>query len=391
MRIEEFKLERFFAKHEADAKYMLGASDCESFAIKELLTARELSELQSLRLGYSESQGNTLLRKEIAKQFQNVNYKEIVIAAPQEGIFIALNSLLSSGDKAVIQVPCYQSLCAIPKSIGCEVETWSPTPQATQWSYNLDELKEKVDKKTKLIVINSPQNPTGHQFSKKEYAKIIRIAKENNCYLFSDEMYRTLEFDEEDRLPIGSDIYKKCVSLSGVSKTLGLGGLRIGWLSIKEAPLLHKILKLKDYTTLSNSILSEFVALAALRKKEQITGRNLEIIRNNLKTLEDFFKRHRNQFKWISPKAGTVAFVQLIFNKNIEEFCEELINEKGVLLMPGTKFGYKHYFRLGYGRKNLPQALRLLEEFLNENIEGKMQNRIPKIKKSELLINCDKT
>jgi hypothetical protein len=97
MRIDEFKLERYFAKHEFDARYILCASDCESFSISEILGEKEFSELHSLKLGYSESQGNRFLRKEIATLFQNVTFDDIVVAAPQEGIFIALNALLSLG------------------------------------------------------------------------------------------------------------------------------------------------------------------------------------------------------------------------------------------------------------------------------------------------------
>jgi aspartate/methionine/tyrosine aminotransferase len=173
MKIDEFKLERFFAKHEDDAPCMLGASDCESFSISEILSEKEVEELHSLRLGYSTTQGSPLLRKEIAKQFQRVTHDEMVVSAPQEGIFITFNALLNSGDKTVVQVPCYQSLCTIPKAIGCEVTTWAPKILDDNWYFDIDELKEKIQKDTKLIVLNSPHNPTGYQFCKEEFEEII--------------------------------------------------------------------------------------------------------------------------------------------------------------------------------------------------------------------------
>ncbi len=366
MRIEDFKLERFFARHENDTKYMLGASDCESFSVKEIVSEKEMTELHSLRLGYSNSQGFPLLRKEISRQFQNVSVDEIVVSAPQEGIFITFNSLLNSGDKTVVQVPCYQSLCAIPKALGCEVTTWAPKIVRNQWRFDVDELKEKVGKGTKLIVLNSPHNPTGSQFSKNEYEEIINLAQENNCYVFSDEMYRTLVLRKEDLLTSGSDLYEKCISLSGVSKTFGLGGLRIGWLSIREKTLLSKVLSFKDYTSLSNSILSEFVAMVALRKNDLILSRNLGIIQDNLNLLDDFFDQRKDLFQWLKPKAGTVALVKSKLEENVENFCADLIRKKGVLLMPGSKFDYNDYFRIGFGRKNLPGALQKLEEYLDE-------------------------
>jgi aspartate/methionine/tyrosine aminotransferase len=366
MKIEEFKLERFFAKHENDSPYMLGASDCESFSVNEIISKEETADLHSLRLGYSNSQGLLLLRKEITKQFQNVTQDEIVISAPQEAIFITLNAMLEAGDKIVVQVPCYQSLCAIPKAIGCTVTMWTPSILKNQWNFDIEELRKKIDKTTKLIIINSPHNPTGHHFSKREFTEIIDIAKENNCYVFSDEMYRTLVLRTDDLLPAGSDTYEKCISLSGVSKTFGLGGLRIGWLSIKEKTLLQKVLNFKDYTTLSNSILSEFVALAALRKSDSILSRNIGIIQDNLKILDEFFSRYNDKFQWLKPKAGTVALVKTKFTKNTESFCEELMSEKGVLLMPGTKFDYDDCLRIGFGRKNLPMGLQQLDSYLIE-------------------------
>ena len=369
MKIEEFKLERYFAKHETHAKYVLGASDCESFAVNEILTEKELSDLQSFRLGYSEAQGNMHLRKEIATLFKNVSYEDVVVAVPQESIFIAMNALLSPGDKVIVQVPCYQSLCAVPKAIGCNVVTWSPVTIKNQWYWDTNFLKENVDKATKLIVVNSPHNPTGYLFTRKEYKEIIDIAKEKNCYVFSDEMYRFLEYQKENRLPIGSDVYEKCISLSGLSKTFGLGGLRIGWLSTRDKALLRRVIEFKDYTTLSNSALSEFVALAALKKKEKLLSRNMNIIENNLKMLDEFFKRHTDKFIWLRPNAGPIAFVKTKFKENIDNFCEDLVNKKEVMLTPGTKFDYgNQYFRLGFGRKNMPDALKLFEDYINENI-----------------------
>lgn len=367
MQIDEFKLERYSAKYAGRVKYVLSASDCESSTVREILSENELFALHNLKMGYSESQGNTVLRKEIATLFQNVEYSQIVITVPQEGVFLTLNAILEKDDKVIVQVPCYQSLCAISKSIGCEVIPWAPVTIRNQWHWDIEYLKDKIDKTTKLLIINSPHNPTGHLFTKNEYTKIINLAKENNCYVLSDEMYRMLEYQQDHQLPIGSDIYDKCVSLSGVSKTFGLGGLRIGWLSIREETLRNKILHLKDYTTLSNSPISEYITLTALRKKNTILNRNMKIIQNNLGLLDEFFARYTDKFSWLRPYAGSVAFVKTKFETNMEKFCSALINEKGVLLMPGTVFDYgHHYFRIGFGRKNLPESLKLFEEYIKE-------------------------
>jgi aspartate/methionine/tyrosine aminotransferase len=367
MRIEEFKLERHLAQHESAAKYIMGASDCESYALDEILSEKDLTNLNSFRLGYSESQGNSELRQEIASLFKAINYKQIVVAVPQESIFLTLNALLDPGDEVIVQVPCYQSMCAIPIAIGCKQIDWKPSIQKKKWQWTIDSLRQKVNKKTKLIIINSPQNPTGALFTHKEFLDIINVAKENDSFLLSDEIYRMMEYHTEDRLPIGSDIYEKCISLGGLSKSFGLGGLRIGWLSVPQKETLDRIVKLKDYTTLSNSSLSEFVALIALRKKKTLLKRNLGIVKRNLKVLDDFFARHDDKFTWFRPDAGPVAFVKtnIAFN---ESFCTGLLNEKSVLTTPGYTFGYgDNFFRIGFGRKNLPLALKAFEDFIHKN------------------------
>ena len=369
MRIAPFKLERYLEKYEFTAKYILGASDCESFELKEILSTEDFSELASLRFEYSKAQGNLRLRKEISGLFQNTGIEEITVCVPQEGIFVTMNALLNAGDKVIVQVPCYQSLCEMPRAAGCEVLTWEPDSERRCWEWDIDFLIENVNKKTKLIVINSPQNPTGFTFTKKDYLEILDIARDNDCYVFSDEMYRLMEHDPKNRLPIGSDVYEKCISLSGMSKTFGLGGLRVGWLSTKDKETLRRIIEFKDYTTISNNVVGEFIAMAALRNKKTLLSRNHQIIMKNLESLDRFFARHEDKFNWFKPEAASIAFVYTKFNKDSEEFCEDLVKKKDVLLVPSTKFGYgNHHFRLGFGRKNMADGLELLEEYLEENL-----------------------
>jgi aspartate/methionine/tyrosine aminotransferase len=369
MKIADFKLERYFEKHEFNVKYILCASDCEPLAIGEVLATEEMRTLQSLKLSYAEAQGTPDLRKEAATLFEATSPEELVVCVPEEGIFITMNALLNLGEKVIVQTPCYQALSEVPKAIGCEVVKWLPDPKSTHaWRWDINFLKENVNEHTKMIIVNSPHNPTGHLFTKREYGEIIEIAKNNNCLMFSDEMYRTLEQESQDRLPSGTDLYEKCISLSGVSKTLGLGGLRIGWLAIKEKALRDKILRFKDYTTISSNVPGQYIAKVALTKRENILSRNRHIIRNNLGLLDSFFKRHPNTFEWIKPNAGSTAFVKINITQSVEDFCEDVIRKKSVMLMPSTKFDYGcGHLRLGFGRKNLPEALGLFDEYLNDN------------------------
>ena len=149
-----------------------------------------------------------------------------------------------------------------------------------------------------------------------------------------------------------------------MSKSYGLAGLRIGWIATHQMELLQRISALKDYTTICNSAPSELLSEIALRHRDQLTARNLNLIKNNLHLLDAFFERYANRFQWIRPKAGPIAFPRLL-DGDIDSFCDELVQESGVLLLPGTLYDHPgNHFRVGFARRNMPEALAQLEKFI---------------------------
>ena len=165
-----------------------------------------------------------------------------------------------------------------------------------------------VTGRTRLLVINFPHNPTGFLPTRAELDAIVAFARRHDLLLFSDEMYRMLEYRPQDRLPAVCDLYERGISLSGMSKALSLPGLRIGWLAAREPGLVGRWLEFKDYTTICSSAPSEVLALMALRARTAILDRNLEIVRGNLAAAGQFFARHPDRFTWRPPLAGSVAF-----------------------------------------------------------------------------------
>lgn len=370
MKIKPFELERYFAKYEFSAPYLLSASDCEPLTLKELLKLGDEESLglwENLWLGYTESQGLTLLRKEIAELYQNISKDEVLVLTPEEGIFIMMNVLLEKGDHVITTFPGYQSLYELAESIGCEVTKWSPNKDAN-WKFDIGDLKKSIKPSTKLIVINFPHNPTGATIGIEDLNEIVKIAKARYITIFSDEMYRLLDYKESDRLPSVSDLYENAISLFGVSKTFALAGLRIGWLTTKNKEIYRKLADFKDYTTICSSAPSEILALMALRARDKIVARNMKIIETNLTILNDFFAEHRSLFKWVKPKAGTIGFPELITGQNVTDFCQNLVDNKGVMLLPAKVYDYEeNNFRVGFGRKNMPEALNKLKEYLDES------------------------
>jgi len=366
MQLSPFKLERFFAKYEFNTEYLLCSSDCESISIADLLTFEDgaADKFQNVWLGYTESLGSPTLRKEIAGMYSTTQPEDILVfTGANEAIYLFMMAALKKNDHVIVHTPHYQALSEVAKSIGCEICPWQAR-ENNGWALDLDELKSLIQLNTKAIIVNLPHNPTGYLMSRADFDSLNRLAQEKNILLFSDEVYRESEYDIKDRLPAAVDYGPHAVSLGVTSKTYGLAGLRIGWLATKNRDLYNKIASLKNYTTLCNSAPSEFLAELAIRNRTKLVERNLQIIKNNLIIIDDFFTRHASLFTWSRPKAGSMGFPKLL-QGNVETFCDDLVKKAGVLLLPASMYDdASNHFRLGLGRKNLPQAVERLEDYL---------------------------
>jgi aspartate/methionine/tyrosine aminotransferase len=343
MKINPFLLERYFAKYEFRVQYLLSPSDCESLPMVELLQMAnpQSQELwQGLKLGYTESQGHPLLRAEIAKLYQYVTPDNVLVAAPEEAIFIAMQTLLTPDDHVIVLSPAYQSLHEIARSIGCRVTPWTLEPAAKDWRLDLGQLERSITERTRMLVINFPHNPTGYLATRGELDFIVELARKYGLYLFSDEMYRLLEYNPAARLPPVCDIYEKGISLSGLSKTFALPGLRIGWLAAQESSLMERWIAFKDYTTICSSAPSEILGIIALQNKEQIIQRSLSILHANIDLAGQFFADHEDHFAWLAPLAGSVAFPRWKGPGTVVEFCRGVLDQQGVMVVPVDLFGF---------------------------------------------------
>ncbi len=365
---QPFKLERYFARYEFSAPYLLSPSDCESLSLRELLAladAQGKSLWEDLSLGYTESPGHPALREEIARLYELIRPQDTLVLAPEEGIFIALQTLLAPGDEVVALHPAYQSLHEVARAAGCRVTPWSLRPAAGSWRLDLAALEGSLSERTRLLVLNFPHNPTGFLPTRDKLMAILELARRHGLYVFSDEMYRGLEYRPEQRLPAVCDLYERGVSLAGMSKALALPGLRIGWLAARDPGLIERFQTFRDYTTICNSAPSEVLALIGLRARETILARNLEIIRGNLHSAEAFCARHTEQLTWYPPRAGSVAFPRWKGQLPLEEFCQGLVEQEGVMVVPGSMFDFPGgHFRIGLGRTNFAEALERVERFL---------------------------
>jgi len=368
-RLAKFNLERYFGQYEFAVQWLLSPSDCESVAVSELLQLADAESRQlwqALHLGYTESAGHPLLRAEIARQYAQIAPEQLVVAAPEELIFIAMHSLLQADDHMIYTAPAYQSLYEVARSIGCATTPWYLQPEGDRWTLDIDQLESMITQRTKLLVINFPHNPTGYLPTRAVLDRIVAIARAHNLYLFSDEMYRLLEYDQALRLPPLCDRYERAISLSGLSKTYGLPGLRIGWLATQQADLPMRWLTLKDYTTICNSAPGEILGLMGLRAGDQLAQRNRTIIGENLAIVQAFCARHATQIQWLRPQAGSTAFPRWLGVEPLDALCQRALDEQGLMIVPGSLFDLPgNHFRVGLGRRNLPQVLEHFDQLLD--------------------------
>ena len=373
MTIKPFKLERYYTEYEFTSDYSICNSDCEAMTVGDLLAMEDgaADNFQNLWLGYTETKGHPELRRDIANIYTDINAEELLVCTgAQEPIFLFALANLTPGDEVIVQSPCYQSLQSVPEDIGCKVLNWMVKYEGNRPTFDLEELEAMVTDKTKAILLNAPHNPTGFHFTKAEQLAIVEIARKRNIIVFCDEVYRELEHSPEYALPAFADVYENGVSVGVMSKAYGLPGLRIGWLATQNKAVLENVAILKEYTTICNSAPSEFLAGVALRNRQPILQRNLQIIHDNLPLYDRFFEQYGDLFSWHKPTAGPIAFVKMNFDTDDMAFAERVLKEGKILLLPGGIYDYGGFFRIGFGRKEIPEALGKFEEFVKTTMVG---------------------
>lgn len=371
MKIPEFKLEEFWKKYEFTSPYLLCCSDAESWSLQELLALADHTSKamwDSLTLNYTEPPGHPLLRDEIARLYSSLKADQVLtFAGAEEGIYCTMRMLVEPGNHVIIVTPCYQSLVTLPQTFEGDITTIQLKPE-NQWQLDLEEVKNAFRPNTKMLVLNYPHNPTGTVLDKELLEGLIALARQSGAYIFCDEVYRYMEIDESQRLPAIADLYEKGISLNVMTKSFGLAGLRIGWLATRDANLLKDIISYKLYTTICNSAPSEILAIIALRAKDQILKRNRDIVQKNLQLIDAFMERNQRYLSWVRPQSGTIGIIKLLLPVLIETFAEDLLRAEGVLIMPGSVIDLPgNFFRIGFGRKNMPDVLRRFEKYLEKH------------------------
>jgi aspartate/methionine/tyrosine aminotransferase len=372
--MRNFALETYFSKWEFSAKHHLTASDAQSISVSELmaLAGKTHDDLNNLHLGYTETWGAPSLRHAIANTYDNLSADNILcFAGAEEGVYASMRVLLNNSDHAIVIVPNYQAAETLPLDI-CEV-SGVKLDSENNWHLNLDDIRKAVRPNTKLISVCFPNNPTGAIIPAESYAELITICRDNDLYLFSDEVYRLLELDDSKRIDQAADVYEKALSLNVMSKAYGLPGLRIGWVATQDKEVLSKLEKYKHYLSICNSAPSEYLAEVALSVSKQLLDRNRSLMTKNIQKLDLFFDDYKALFEWHHPDGGCIAFPRFTGRGGVENFCSGLVQDSGVLLLPASMYWSElmaapdDRFRIGFGRTGMDEGLAAFRNYLENN------------------------
>ncbi len=378
MKINAFRIERYFAKHEFSAKYLLCSSDAESRTIQEVLELEPGASERFLqhRCGYTESPGAPWLRTTIAGIYKNISPEQVlVVSSAEEGILLVYHALLQPADHVIVETPCFESGLELARSAGAEVSEWRRKADLG-WAHDVKALEKLIRRNTKIIYIATPHNPTGLLMPKHVLDEVLALCRERGIILFCDEVFRELEHDPGMRLPAACEICENGVSLGSMSKTYGLPGLRLGWLVTRNASIIQRCLDLRFYTTICNSAPSEFLCDVALRHREALIERNLAIVRSNLPQLEKFFEEYTDVFDCVKPNASPMCFARFEGAQTAQQFCDDLVRDAQVMLLPGSVYDEPQHIRFGYGRRNMTEALERLISYLGSHYhKGQMADR----------------
>ncbi len=371
MDIKTFKVERWMDEYETKCKYNLAETCIDSLTVREVIemagldAAEYLNELAETRLTYGHIGGSPELLDGIAGLYSEVIGPENVI--PMHGAISAnhhiLMTLIDPSDNMISVMPTYQQHYSIPESIGAEVRILNLNLE-NHFLPDIGKLKELVDENTKMITMNSPNNPSGSLIPKDVMEQVIEVAESVGAYVLCDEVYRGISEDGSYMFSV-ADLYEKGISVGSMSKCWSMAGVRLGWIVTGDMDLIRRCHERRDYDTISCPVIDDRLAALALANKDKIIARNREILNTNRRILDDWVNATPEVY-YQRPVAGTTALVYYKKDMPSRELCDRLIRETGVFFTPGECFEMEGSVRIGYAYDSrvLQEGLDLFADFL---------------------------
>lgn len=326
-------------------------------------------KLKELLLCYGSHMGHEGVRHLIVQDNTDLTPDDVLLTVGAAGgLFIIATTLLEPGDELIVIRPNYATNIETPRVIGARIK-YIDLRFDEGFVLDLDAIRRSVSPATKYISVTYPHNPTGACLSDAEMMELVSIVEAAGIRLLVDETYRDMVFG--DPLPVAASYSDRVISISSLSKTYGLPGIRMGWIICRDANLMETFLAAKEQIHICGSSLDEAVAFHYLQQMPQHAERIRKDLRMKYDVVKDWMNR-QDGFEWVAPKGGCVCFPRIRHAERVDisRFYEVLLSQYGTYVGPGHWFDMPDaYMRVGYGwpdRLSLEEGLEALTKSLEQ-------------------------
>ena len=364
MRLKPFLLDAWLDTYEHGIEFNMAASTGPSWTLNEILSLAKDEERERFlnhRIVYGRPAGAEGLRSAIA-EMHGVDADAVqVVTGASEALLILMWLAAEPGANVILPQPGFTTFSALPESLRLETRYYAVRKE-NGFRIDVEEVKKLADRNTKLILVNSPHNPTGATISDAELDSLHEFTSSRGIQLVSDEVYHPIFHGQPTRsatrLPHATVIHD-------FSKAFPLSGVRTGWMIEHDAKRRQDYWTARSYFSITNNSAGEFLAELAMRHRDVVLGRTQKVASENLRQLGRFMSEHQETIGWIRPNGGMTAFPWLVSGEDSRAFCQAAA-EQGILLAPGDCFDAPPHFRLGFGAvtDKFPDALGRLGEFV---------------------------
>lgn len=368
MRPRKFLMEEWLMENRFQVRYNLAESGVSDMTLQELVTlcGIDMADLAAIKLEDQDTRGTFALRSEISKLYPGRGPEDVLVTTgTSEALFILFHLLLDPGDTLIVTYPAFQGLYETARTLSCNIKFWELNFE-NHYVPDFHQLKSLMDEGTRLVVVNTPHNPTGKIIPSQILHQVHHLCRDRGATLLVDEHYRFLPLEGSDGiLPSAVNFGEDVIGTGSIVKCFGLMGLRMGWM-VAPHVLLEKSRDFKDYLTHTLSPISDFLSLQALRNREAILKGHRRNLKENLSFLNRWMSQHRDYFGWVPPEGGVVSYPRIRFDLPSDRFCQDLIDREGVFMLPASSFEMEGAVRLGFGipHGDLVEALTKLGNYL---------------------------